>query len=490
VLDPLGDLQVSIHEERGLYTLRENRWSLYAWLDAARRSGVSRPRTLIHLGARPIFGPPSGSLPSLQAAALDTVLAGAIHGLAADSFLLAAWSAGWVDTVYWVQPDISCYAGSVASVHFRLEEREGRVTPARSDSSAFDPLEANRSAFSGEPVSRLFPIEAAHQSPRADWEPGALQLHCLSLDQLRRRMERGMSAGPVWVDIDLDYFGSAMPIEKAGYLALSDESDFGVGMLGLAGAVFRAPPDSVRAHAAAVAELIRRLAPEAVTIVESPAWSHAETRAEVESILRTAWLGPESAWTQTLTPQVSITTANGRMQLAPNCPILVDVAKQDSLRLSVRWSVTPPERMEISLFYGRGQESDRLIARWRTIADRPAVQVAVPLASSESILEPGWKVEVRRLRDGALVYCCSFALDRGGAKLATLVGEQQAYDPAFPSAETLRAQSAPELIVWGMRSQVPVNLLHEILMAHPTALRSQCDDLRSHWIARTSVGGS
>jgi hypothetical protein len=146
--------------------------------------------------------------------------------------------------------------------------------------------------------------------------------------------------------------------------------------------------------------------------------------------------------------------------------------------------------MEISLFYGRGQEPDRLIARWRTIADRPAVQVAVPLATSESILEPGWRVEVRRLRDGALVYCASFALDRGGAKLVTLVAEQQSYDPAFPPAETLRAQSAAELIVWGMRSQVPVTLLHEILIAHPNALRSQCDDLRAHWIARTSVPGS
>lgn len=490
VIEPLGNNQVTIHEEKGLYTLRENRWSLYAWLDAARRSGTIRPRTLVHFGARSIFGPTSESLPSMETAPLDTVFASAIERLEDDAFLLAAWAAGWIDTVYWVQPEISCYAGASTSVRFDLEERGGRITPVRADSSAFDPLDVHRSAFEGEAVSRLFPIETAHGLAQSDWAPGPLQLHCLTRAELRRRLEQGGVAGPVWVDIDLDYFGCALPLEKAGYLALSDESDLGVGMLGPAGPVFRSPPDSVRARAAAVADLMGMLAPEAITVVESPARSHAETLPEVESILRTAWIGPASAWTQAWTPQVSIQTASGRVQLDADCPIRVDVAKQDSLRLSVRWSATPPERMEISLLYGRRREPDRLIARWRTLADRPAVQVAVRLASSDAILESGWRVEVRRLRDGALASCHSFALDRGGARLDRVVSEQQALDPEFPGVETLRAQSAPELIVWGMRSQVPVTLLHEILIAHPTALRNQCDDLRSHWIARASVAGS
>ncbi len=311
----------------------------------------------------------------------------------------------------------------------------------------------------------------------------------MSQGQLRELVGAASSFGPVWVDIDLDYFGSSLPIEKGGYLALSDESDFGVGMLGPGAPVFRHPPDSVRADAAAVAELMSLLTPEAVTIVESPARSQRGTLAEVESILRSAWLGEPASMPRALIPSVSIGTGSHRTELQAECATLVDVVNEDSLRVAVRWPSTPPERMEISIFFGRGTDPDRLIARWRTIADRPAVEVAVRLASSDAILEPGWMVEVRRLRDGALAFAGAFALDRGGARLVRLVREQQERDPTFPGAEMLRTQSPPELIVWGMRSQVPVTLLHEILLAHPGTLRNQCDDLRAHWVSRTPARG-
>lgn len=491
VLTAAGD-RASIYEEEGLYTLRENRWSLCAWLDAAERGGSKAPRTLIHFGARSILGPSASTLPDLQEAVPDTNTDSRIERLSDDGFLFAAMAAGWVDTVYWVQPEISCYSGSVASVSFRLEEREGSIVPAvRTDSSGFDPVEMTRRAFSGEPVPRLFPIEVAIATPASDWESGPLQLYCMSPEQLKQRLESGEVLDRVWVDVDLDYFGSSLSIEKDGYLALSDESDFGVGMLGRGAPVFRDPPDSVRARAAAVAELIRSLAPEAVTIVESPGRSQGETLPEVESILRSEWIGPSGTVARTLVPAVSVGTGSRRVELQPECPILVDVVDHDSLRIAVRWPATPPERMEISLFFARRHESGRPIARWWTTADRPSVQVAVALPSSEGILKPGWIVEIRRLRDGALAFAGSFALDRQGASLSSLVIEQkETVDPSFPGVEVLREQSSPELILWGMRSRVPVGVLHEILLSHPSTLRSQCDDLRAHWIARTAVEGS
>ncbi|MEZ4654216.1 MAG: hypothetical protein R3E12_11670 [Candidatus Eisenbacteria bacterium] len=339
--------QISIYEGDHFYTVRQQPWSLYAWLDAVEQeSGLLVDRTsgdpeapLIDLrqprknadtepertemvtwsaaptrwftsvrvrsshrhrhrqrhrhrhrrrhrkrGCRTGGGPSPTASSKRRSVRFPPMASSRPHSPRVDRHRLLG------------PADISCFRGLAESVSFDLEERDGRWTPRVEPGAVpIDPLELTRSAFEGRPLPRLFPLEIATGHRVEDWADGPIHLQALDLSELQRS---NLAGSPnVWVEVDLDYFGTVPPLASAGYLALSDESDYGVGLLGPGAPSSASPRGRARSRAHEVARAIKRIAPGAVVLVESPEWMQADIAPDVESILRGDWTAADSSAT-------------------------------------------------------------------------------------------------------------------------------------------------------------------------------------------------
>ncbi len=429
--------------------------------------------------------------------------------LSVATFMLPCLYYGLAQEVYWVQPEISCYAGESETYRFDLHVQDGWILPRIREGATPIPLSAMAMrVHQGLPVSRADDLVTATRPRHAteDWVPGPFRLHCLSRAQFDERVRSGTLDGcRVLVDLDLDYFGTGGEMRGYGYLALPRRGQVAVGLLGGTLPVFYQSPGRRQNEMEVVAHLLARLAPEATCLCESPDHAHRDQIPAMAGFFRHASRRSARALDEHLPrPRVHLRAATGRHELAPACARRIDLAGADSLLVEVAWDVPPPDSAEVSVYFNPSGSEDRLVARWRLIPTG-VVTVHTLVASPGSwsaYLGQGWELEIRELHRGQLLYTAAFALDDGLAHLRAAVadlvdaglvdaGPARAdsslvdpvlADPALACFDPAHVAELPpsQVIARGRTLGLPTGRVHRIILAHPRSLAWQCENLKGY----------
>jgi hypothetical protein len=481
----LQDGDVYLYRHGSVYTYRRNNWFFYACADAQRRQlRGERPadthRILIHIDSHSdAHRAPVCSTPADVRAARLTALEVYTAQLSITAYVLPMLYYGFADEVYWVQPSISCFQGPEEVVSFALEDREGWIQPAIRQGATPAAVESlTTRAFRGEPVARSQELAVAFGYQAEDWQPGSLTLHCLSLDQLARHVHAGRLANhQVLVDLDLDYFGTAGPPRGYGYLHLSPHGHVALGLLGGTLPVFYMTPDRLKEEVERLCELLDRLSPRVSGISESPDHAHRETLPMLVRLLQKQLTGAR----QPPLPKVHVRLAGPReTALSTTCAEYADVGTAAPPRLQIDWVRPPGDSLDVALYFDPAGSRDRLMARWRVAGDQRHVclPLRVPSAGIESLLGPGWDMEIRERRGGALLFAAAFTLDADGGLMRKTLDEiapenaSISRDPAH-----YLALSPPEIIAEGCAAGLAPAETNRILLAHPHTLQSHCRNL-------------
>jgi len=482
---------VQIYRQGNVYTYRRNNWFFYACGDALRRisnRSVPPPRCiLLHIDAHSDAHPaPAAAAPeSLDAASIDALEAYTAR-LSIGAYVFPMLHYGFAEEVYWVQPAISCYQGPEETVAFALEEREGRILPAlRAGVRPARAESLTARAYRAEPVARSQDLACAYGYAAADWQPGPFRLHCLSLAQLEQQARAGRFTGQtVLVDLDLDYFGTGGPLHGYGYLLLPRQGQFALGLLGGALPVFWMTPETRETELRRVCDLIARLSPLVIGISESPEHSHREGLPAIVALLQGCLRGVRPG----PLPAAQVHVAGSRAAaLSPTCDQYVDLGEPREPRLEIEWEAAPQDSLEIALYWDPAGSQDRRMASWRIPGGerRLTLPLRVPAAGAGSLLGPGWDVEIRRARDGVLLYDAGFTLDAAGALLRRALEADGLRDPAH-----YLSLSPFEIIAEGRATGLAPEKANQILIAHPRGLAAQCRDLSAYRAGRGTIGGA
>jgi hypothetical protein len=485
-----GDVRV--YRRENAYTYRRNNWFFYACGDAlarAPRRGVAeRPhRILVHIDAHGDAHPaPAAAAPeSLGAGSLDA-LETYTAGLSIGSYVFPMLRYGFADEVYWIQPRISCFRGPEEIVRFGLEERDGRIRPALRPDARPAPVESlTVRAFRGEPVARSQELGSAYGYETGAWQPGPYTLHCLGLEQFAEHVRAGEFADrEIFVDLDLDYFGAGGPMHGYGYLSLPRRGQVALGLLGGTLPVFYMTAEGRERELRRVCELITRLSPRVIGISESPDHSHHESLPSLVAGLRECLPGTRPA----PVPGVQVRLGDSRpVALSATCAEFVDLGPSRSPRLEIDWARPPGDSLDVALFFDPTGARDRRMADWRVPGDQGRLTLPLRLtaAGAGSLLGPGWDVEIRRARDGALLYGADFTLDAEGELLRRALSSVARGDPAHYLPLGPR-----EIIAEGRAAGLAPEETNRILIAHPRALEAQCRNLTAYRDAGGTIAGS
>lgn len=484
-----GMSPISIRGDR-TFQFRRNNVSFLAWARALAGPPKQQRRVLLHFDAH------SDAHPAPVAPDADAIRQmnweAAVRyaaSLPISAFIMPALHYGWIDEVYWIQPPTSGFRGPVETVRFDLDGSGPTIRPRRSPSSkdsskpgSSGPHEnpqywigESQRLLRGEPVSRAFELSYAYRIPVSEWAGDSFTFHFLSLEQMKDRVIAGaLEDCEVLLDLDLDYFGSAGPLRAYGLLSPTPQSDVAAGSKGALVPFFRLDPATAAAGFDQIEEWIRELQPRVTTVSESP--DHSLRDRLPQHCCRAMGVRSESDLSVPTQVRLGSSEPTDEVLLQPECQAWVDLGTRDSLAVTIEWDTAPAESIEVSVYFDPKGARDILAARWWVDGSRDLVRFAVPLPSNDEsrFLDNGWDLELRRNRDGLLLWTAGFSLDRNGAR-------RRRVERSLPANESellgtnLDVLPVTAWIEWAEKRGWSRDRVHELLLADPRTYEANCE---------------
>ncbi len=481
--------------------MRRDQLALLAWAESFGPTPVVDPITVIHfgssLGLSPAPAPPTDFRPQ---DAEDWIPF--LYSLSPEHYLAVACFLGWVDEIYWVQPEISMFSGPSQDASFEIRSDGGQLTFVRKDSSSQKDssdrddgreLTERRAAVAAGQPDRLLPIAVAHAAPETVWKPGAVRLHALSLDQLDAFVEQEQfEEQPVWVDVDLDYFGARTPLRLHGPLLLHEGADVATGIDGDVLPVFKVSDESRRDLVRRVGSVVTALRPWRTAMIESPDHVFRSDLPELATEVRRVLRGRSSAAeSEVRVSRVDAEIGGRRIELDPGrTRSLVAPSEGDSLRLDLFLAEPLEESLHMSLYFDPRNSRDQRLALWRFDPGSPEYGVTVPFPRDGRAFQPGWDVEIRTARTGRLLYSAEFVV------LGETEPFRRSVDAFFselpPDTELAAPQTQAEIDLneWvrlGAVHGVPIRVVEDLIFSLPQSYRLHDASLDRHLMKTVPV---